>query len=90
MKLVRAKEGYRKVGDKWLIAKKCGKCGRWLVASTVNFHKSKSGKYELWEDRNLLPLHRKLYKVDVRSNVTHRFSNRCKSSPVSKRILDVF
>lgn len=45
MKLVRAKEGYRKVGDKYLLAKKCNKCGKWKVASTVNFHKSKAGKY---------------------------------------------
>lgn len=27
--------------------KKCSKCGRWLVASTVNFHRSKKGKYGL-------------------------------------------
>lgn len=27
--------------------KKCSKCGRWLVASTVNFQKRKSGKYGL-------------------------------------------
>ena len=47
MKLVRAKEGYRKVGDKYLLAKKCTKCGRWLVASTVNFHRNKTGKYGL-------------------------------------------
>ena len=45
MKLVRAKEGYRKVGDKYLLAKKCTKCGRWLIASTVNFNKHKRGKY---------------------------------------------
>ena len=47
MKLVRAKKGYRKVGDKYLLAKKCTKCGRWLVASTVNFHRSKDQKYGL-------------------------------------------
>ena len=47
MKLVRGKKGYRKVGDKYLLAKKCTKCGRWLVASTVNFHKHKHGKYGL-------------------------------------------
>ena len=44
MKLVRAKDGYRKVGDKWLLAKKCTKCGRWLVANSVNFYKDKSKK----------------------------------------------
>ena len=27
--------------------KKCTECGRWLVASTVNFHKQKTGKYGL-------------------------------------------
>ena len=48
MKLVRAKEGYRKVGDKYLLAKKCTKCGRWLVANTDNFHKDKGGKYGLY------------------------------------------
>lgn len=47
MKLVRAKEGYRKVGDKYLLAKKCTTCGRWLVASTVNFHRGKKDKYGL-------------------------------------------
>ena len=47
MKLVRAKEGYRKVGDKYLLAKKCSKCGKWKVASTVNFHRSKKEKYGL-------------------------------------------
>ena len=29
------------------VMKKCGKCGRWLVASTVNFHRSKKGRYRL-------------------------------------------
>lgn len=29
------------------VFKKCNKCGRWLVASTVNFSKSKTGKYGL-------------------------------------------
>ena len=29
------------------VMKKCTCCGRWLVASTVNFHKSKTGKYGL-------------------------------------------
>ena len=47
MKLVRAKEGYRKVGDKYLLARKCTKCGKWLVANTVNFYKNKSSKYGL-------------------------------------------
>ena len=45
MKLVRAKEGYRKVGDKYLLAKKCTKCGKWLVANADNFRRSKGGKY---------------------------------------------
>ena len=30
------------------VMKKCNKCGRWLVASTVNFHKHKNGKYGLY------------------------------------------
>ena len=29
------------------VFKKCSKCGEWLVASTVNFYKAKSGKYGL-------------------------------------------
>ena len=29
------------------VFKKCGKCGEWLVASKVNFHKNKDGKYGL-------------------------------------------
>ena len=29
------------------VMKKCGKCGRWLVASTANFHRAKKGKYGL-------------------------------------------
>ena len=29
------------------VMKKCTKCGRWLVASTYNFHKAKKGKYGL-------------------------------------------
>ena len=29
------------------VFKKCSKCGEWLVASTVNFHKMKKGKYGL-------------------------------------------
>lgn len=29
------------------IFKKCSKCGRWLVASKINFYKAKSGKYGL-------------------------------------------
>ena len=32
------------------VMKKCTKCGRWLVASTVNFHKQKIGKYGLRSD----------------------------------------
>ena len=27
--------------------KRCSKCGKWLVASTVNFHRNKAGKYGL-------------------------------------------
>ena len=29
------------------VFKKCAKCGRWLVANTINFHKQKGGKYGL-------------------------------------------
>ena len=29
------------------VMKKCSKCGRWLVASTVNFYRMKPGKYGL-------------------------------------------
>lgn len=29
------------------VFKKCSKCGRWLVASKVNFYKQKRGKYGL-------------------------------------------
>ena len=29
------------------VFKRCSKCGRWLVASSVNFHKAKTGKYGL-------------------------------------------
>lgn len=29
------------------VMRKCSVCGRWLVASTVNFHKQKTGKYGL-------------------------------------------
>ena len=29
------------------VFKKCSKCGEWLVVNSVNFHKSKSGKYGL-------------------------------------------
>ena len=29
------------------VFKKCNNCGRWLVASTDNFHREKSGKYGL-------------------------------------------
>ena len=29
------------------VMKKCSKCGRWLVANTVNFYKAKAGKYAL-------------------------------------------
>ena len=29
------------------VMKKCSKCGRWLVASTDNFYKNKTGKYGL-------------------------------------------
>ena len=47
MKLVRAKEGYRKVGDEYLLAKKCTCCGEWKVANTDNFHKNKNSKYGL-------------------------------------------
>ena len=47
MKLVRGKKGYRKVGDKYLLAKKCTSCGKWKVASTVNFNKSKNGRFGL-------------------------------------------
>lgn len=30
------------------VFKKCSKCGRWLVASKVNFYKNKNGKYGLF------------------------------------------
>lgn len=29
------------------VMRKCSKCGKWLVASAVNFHKQKAGKYGL-------------------------------------------
>ena len=29
------------------VMRKCTKCGKWLVASTVNFHRQKTGKYGL-------------------------------------------
>ena len=29
------------------VMKKCNKCGRWLVANTVNFYRDKNGKYGL-------------------------------------------
>lgn len=29
------------------VFRKCTKCGEWLVASSVNFHKAKTGKYGL-------------------------------------------
>ena len=29
------------------VMKKCNKCGKWLVASTINFHRNKAGKYGL-------------------------------------------
>lgn len=29
------------------VMKRCGKCGRWLVASTANFTRQKKGKYGL-------------------------------------------
>lgn len=29
------------------VFRKCKKCGRWLVANTVNFYKHKGGKYGL-------------------------------------------
>lgn len=32
------------------VFKKCSKCGRWLVASTINFNKTKRGKYGLRAD----------------------------------------
>ena len=32
------------------VMKKCTKCGRWLVASTVNFHKRKGYKYGLYSE----------------------------------------
>ena len=47
MKLVKAKDGYIKVGDKYLLAKKCSKCGKWLVASADNYYRQKRGKYGL-------------------------------------------
>ena len=47
MNLVMAKDGYRKVGDKWLIAKKCTKCGKWLAVSTENYYRLKHGRYGL-------------------------------------------
>ena len=47
MKLVKAKDGYIKVGDKYLLAKKCSKCSKWLVASADNYYRQKRGKYGL-------------------------------------------
>ena len=47
MKLIRAKEGYRKVGGKYLLARKCTKCGKWKVVSTVNFRRRKNDKFGL-------------------------------------------
>ena len=29
------------------VMRRCGKCGEWKVASTVNFHKEKKAKYGL-------------------------------------------
>ena len=41
------------------VMKRCSKCGRWLVASTVNFHRAKKGRYglasqckECWSKKN--------------------------------------
>ena len=46
-KLTRAKDSYRKVGDKWLLVKKCTCCGKWLVTNKNNFYKDKKSKYGL-------------------------------------------
>ena len=73
MKLVRAKKGYRKVGDKYLLAKKCTKCGRWLVANTVNFHKNKKSKYGLMSECKECRNNRNRAKdnpVNTNSNIT--------------------
>ena len=34
------------------VMKKCNKCGKWLVVSSINFRKHKTGKYGVRGDCN--------------------------------------
>ena len=74
MKLVMAKEGYRKVGDKYLLAKKCTKCGRWLVASTENYYRLKHGRYGLKaECKECQSKYHKQYHKNNKNKITEHY-----------------
>ena len=51
------------------VMKKCSKCGRWLVVSTVNFNKNKTGKYGL---RGRCKECDKQYRQDNKEKITER------------------
>ena len=51
------------------VFKKCTKCGRWLVVSTVNFNKNKTGKYGL---RGQCKECDKQYRQDNKEKITER------------------
>ena len=53
--------------------KKCGKCGRWLVANTVNFHRNKKGKYGLASKcKECCAEYNKQYRKDNRDKIAEQ------------------
>ena len=70
------------------VMKKCSKCGEWKVASTINFHRQKTGKYELqarckkcrkqWrlDNKERIAEQRKQYRQDNKEKIAEQRKQR--------------
>lgn len=68
------------------VFKKCSKCGRWLVASKVNFHKDKSKKYGLRADCKECNIARyKNYRKENKEKIAKREKIYCEEHKEEKR-----
>ena len=77
------------------LMKRCTKCGRWLVASTVNFNRVKNGKYGLRGDcKACQKAYQKQYYKDNKEKITEynkkwRLDNKEKKAEYGKRYREV-
>ena len=67
------------------VMKRCTKCGEWKVASTINFHRQKKGKYGLKGECKEC---KKKYSKRYRENNKDKIAQYCKANKDKKREYD--